>query len=121
MNLKYCAGLDVASKKIDVCLSVIDHAQSVKVVSSKSFPNTLNGFKDQAVRLLTVTLIGWKLAPAGTVTTSEVSVAACTTALTAPKYTRLSLKTELKFRPLIVTEVPNLPLSGKKDAIEGRL
>ncbi len=45
MNLKYCVGLDVASKKIDVCMSVIDESQRVKVVSSKSFLNTLNGFK----------------------------------------------------------------------------
>lgn len=46
MNLKYSLGMDVASKKIDVCLSVIDQLQKVKVVSSKSFLNTLNGFKD---------------------------------------------------------------------------
>lgn len=45
MNLKYCVGLDVASKKIDVCISVIDTAQKVKVISSKSFLNTLAGFK----------------------------------------------------------------------------
>ena len=46
MNLKYSVGLDIASKKIDVCISVIDGNQSVKVLSSKSFLNTLNGFKD---------------------------------------------------------------------------
>lgn len=46
MNLKYSLGMDVASRKIDVCLSVIDHSQKVRVVSSKSFLNTLNGFKD---------------------------------------------------------------------------
>ena len=45
MNLKYSVGLDVASKKIDVCISVIDTNQKVTVVSSKSFLNTLNGFK----------------------------------------------------------------------------
>lgn len=46
MNLKYSAGLDIASKKIDICMSVIDSNQRVIVVSSKSFLNTLNGFKD---------------------------------------------------------------------------
>ena len=45
MNLKYSVGLDIASKKIDICISVIDNNQMVKVVSSKSFLNTLNGFK----------------------------------------------------------------------------
>lgn len=46
MNLKYSVGLDIASKKIDICMSVIDSNQKVTVVSSKSFLNTLNGFKD---------------------------------------------------------------------------
>jgi hypothetical protein len=46
MNLKYSVGLDIASKKIDICMSVIDSNQRVIVVSSKSFLNTLNGFKD---------------------------------------------------------------------------
>ena len=46
MNLKYSVGLDIASKKIDICISVIDSNQKVTVVSSKSFLNTLNGFKD---------------------------------------------------------------------------
>ena len=46
MNLKYSAGLDIASKKIDICMSVIDSNQRVIIVSSKSFLNTLNGFKD---------------------------------------------------------------------------
>ena len=46
MNLKYSVGLDIASKKIDICMSVIDNSQKVKVVSSKSFLNTVNGFKD---------------------------------------------------------------------------
>lgn len=44
MNLKYSVGLDIASKKIDICISVIDSNQRVVVVSSKSFLNTLNGF-----------------------------------------------------------------------------
>lgn len=46
MNLKYSVGLDIASKKIDVCMSVIDSNQRVVVVSSSSFLNTLKGFKD---------------------------------------------------------------------------
>ena len=46
MNLKYSVGLDIASKKIDVCMSVIDRNQRVVVVSSSSFLNTLKGFKD---------------------------------------------------------------------------
>jgi hypothetical protein len=37
MNLKYSVGLDIASKKIDICMSVIDSNQRVIVVSSKSF------------------------------------------------------------------------------------
>ena len=46
MNLKYCVGLDVASKKIDVCISVIDDSQKVKVISSRSFVNSVAGFKN---------------------------------------------------------------------------
>lgn len=46
MNFKYSAGLDIASKKIDICMSVIDNNQRVIIASSKSFLNTLNGFKD---------------------------------------------------------------------------
>jgi transposase len=46
MNLKYSVGLDITSKKVDICLSVIDENQKVRVVSSTSFLNTLNGFKD---------------------------------------------------------------------------
>jgi transposase len=45
MNLKYSVGLDIACKKIDVCISVIDSHQRVSVLSGKSFLNTLNGFK----------------------------------------------------------------------------
>lgn len=45
MNLKYCVGLDIASKKIDVCISVIDDSQKVKVLSSRSFVNSVAGFK----------------------------------------------------------------------------
>ncbi len=33
MNLKYSVGLDVSSKKIDACISVIDISQKVRVLS----------------------------------------------------------------------------------------
>ncbi|CCB69360.1 Transposase IS110 family [Flavobacterium branchiophilum FL-15] len=45
MSIKYSVGLDVASKKIDICMSVIDCNQKVTVVASTSFPNTLKGFQ----------------------------------------------------------------------------
>ena len=44
---------------------------------------------DSAVRVLTVTVIGPKVAPEGTVTVSCVVVAAVTVAFVAPKYTVL--------------------------------
>ncbi len=34
MNLKYAVGLDVSSKKIDACMSIIDEKQRVVVKSS---------------------------------------------------------------------------------------
>lgn len=45
MDLKYSVGLDISSKKIDICMSIIDSNQKVRIVSSTSFLNTLNGFK----------------------------------------------------------------------------
>jgi transposase len=45
MNLKYSVGLDVSSKKIDVCISVIDSLQKVTVKSSTQISNTKKGFK----------------------------------------------------------------------------
>ena len=44
MNLKYSVGLDVSSKKIDVCISVIDSMQKVTVKSSTQITNTKKGF-----------------------------------------------------------------------------
>lgn len=44
MNLKYSVGLDVSSKKINVCISVIDEKQKVTVKSSTVISNTLKGF-----------------------------------------------------------------------------
>jgi len=43
--LKYSVGLDVSSKKIDCCISVIDINQRVIVKSSISISNDLKGFK----------------------------------------------------------------------------
>ncbi len=42
--LKYCLGLDVSSKEIYVCLSVIDHLQKVTVKCSSKFLNNPSGF-----------------------------------------------------------------------------
>ena len=44
MNLKYSVGLDVSSKKINACISVIDEKQRVAVKSSTVICNTLKGF-----------------------------------------------------------------------------
>jgi transposase len=42
--LKYCLGLDVSSKELYACLSVIDHLQKVTVKSSSKFLNNPAGF-----------------------------------------------------------------------------
>ncbi|WP_397445156.1 IS110 family transposase [Polaribacter sp. R77954] len=52
MNLKYSVGLDVSSKKIDACISVIDQRQRVIVKSSKKILNTKKGFEDLIVWIL---------------------------------------------------------------------
>jgi transposase len=44
--LKYGIGIDMAMKKFDVCLSLIDMAQKATVKSSTSFTNNLKGFND---------------------------------------------------------------------------
>ena len=44
MNLKYSIGLDVSSKKINACMSIIDEKQKVAVKSSCVIANTLKGF-----------------------------------------------------------------------------
>ena len=46
MNLKYSVGLDVSSKKINVCMSIIDEKQKISVKSSCVISNTVNGFKN---------------------------------------------------------------------------
>lgn len=52
MNLKYSVGLDVSSKKIDACISVIDQRQRVIVKSSKKILNTKKGFEDLVTWIL---------------------------------------------------------------------
>lgn len=44
MNLKYSVGLDVSSKKINACFSIIDQKQKVVFKSSTIICNTLKGF-----------------------------------------------------------------------------
>lgn len=44
MNLKYSVGLDVSSKKINACISVIDEKQKVIAKSSTVISNTSKGF-----------------------------------------------------------------------------
>lgn len=45
MNLKYSVGLDVSSKKINACMSIIDEKQKVAVKSSCVIANTKKGFE----------------------------------------------------------------------------
>lgn len=42
--LKYSVGLDISSKEVHACLSVIDNAQKVKVKASRKFINSSGGF-----------------------------------------------------------------------------
>lgn len=44
INLKYSVGLDVSSKKINACMSIIDEKQKVAVKSSCVITNTVKGF-----------------------------------------------------------------------------
>jgi hypothetical protein len=44
--LKYAVGLDIGSKEIYGCLSVIDNEQKVKVISSKVISNSKVGYKN---------------------------------------------------------------------------
>jgi len=44
--IKYSLGIDVASKKFDVCLSVIHIDQSIKIIGSRGFPNNDSGFSN---------------------------------------------------------------------------
>jgi hypothetical protein len=67
----------------------------------------------------TVTFILPLVAPAGTVVTSCVEVAEVTTAAVPLKETPSLAGVELKFVPVIVTEVPTAPLVGVKLEIVG--
>jgi hypothetical protein len=82
---------------------------------------TMNDFTEYAVNPVVrfVTVIGWYVAPTGTVTLSEVEVAAVTVAFTAPKYTMLFAAVVLKFVPVIVTVAPMGPEVGEKEEIVG--
>lgn len=44
--IKYSIGVDISKKDFHACLSVIDNLQQVKVLRSRSFSNTINGFKE---------------------------------------------------------------------------
>lgn len=46
MNLKYSVGLDVSSKKINACISIIDDKQKLSTKSSTVILNTKKGFED---------------------------------------------------------------------------
>jgi len=59
------------------------------------------------------------VAPAGTVTVSEVVVAADMIARVAPKYTILLEATGSKFVPVIDTVVPGGPEPGVKEVMAG--
>ena len=59
MNLKYSVGLDVSSKKIDGCISVIDEKQQVIFKSKIVFSNSLEGFEK-----LEAWIIKWHKEPA---------------------------------------------------------
>ena len=63
--------------------------------------------------------MGSNVAPAGTVTVKLEVVPIVTVAFTAPKRTMLLEDTELKFVPVIITPVPNVPLEGVKEEIVG--
>jgi len=80
---------------------------------------TLNGTLVYAERPALVTLIGWKVAPAGTVTESEVVVALLTVAFTAPKNTVLLEGVALNPVPDMVTSVPIGPEAGENDVMAG--
>src|SRR5262245_57365358 len=62
---------------------------------------------------------GLYVAPAGTVTVSDVRVAAVTVDFTAPKNTVLLEGINSKFVPVMVTDAPAGPLAGETDETEG--
>jgi hypothetical protein len=68
-----------------------------------------------------VTVIGKKFAPDGTVTLRDVAEAAETLARMDPKYTTLFEGVASKLVPVIITEVPTIPLAGANEDIVGAL
>lgn len=45
VSIKYYIGIDISMKKFDVCLSLINTIQQVKVKATKSFQNNTKGFE----------------------------------------------------------------------------
>lgn len=76
-------------------------------------------FNEAAVCVPTCTVILPVRPPAGAATVSEVAVAAVTFAAVPLNLTMFSLKTVLKFVPLIVTVVPAVPSVGEKLVMTG--
>ena len=80
----------------------------------------INGFEEYAVKLqVVVTVIYWYVDPTGTVTVSEVVVAAVTVAFVAPKKTILLAGNGSNPVPVIVTTVPTGPDMGENELIMG--
>ena len=79
----------------------------------------IKGFREEPVNLFAVTVMGWKVDPAGTITLIEVEVASVTVAFAAPKYTTFRALSGLKFAPLIITVAPTGPVAGLNELIVG--
>jgi hypothetical protein len=79
----------------------------------------INGAAEEAMSPLLNTLMGWLVAPAGTVTVKLVVVPAVTVAWVAPKNTMLFPKVASKPVPVMVTVVNLDPLVGVKEAMVG--
>jgi hypothetical protein len=94
-------------------------AKEVASITCELGKVTIKGALVYAVNPLTVTVIGWYVAPTGIITLSEFVEAVATTAFTAPKYTTLFAAVVLKFVPVIVTVVPMDPDVGEKEVIVG--
>jgi transposase len=45
MILKQCVGIDISKEKFNVCFSIIDEEQKVKVKASSKFGNDSKGFE----------------------------------------------------------------------------
>ena len=80
---------------------------------------TTKGEEENAVDPPTMTLMGAKEAPIGTVTISCEVDAEVTAPCTPPKKTTLFKGTALKLVPVIVTAAPMGPEEGVKDAMVG--